>query len=373
MGGREVLRVACLRLSGKLVSKTPAFIGGGNGGAVWRSLEYIPGSFIRGAFGVALIKAFCVKPERVNNHENCEARDGCPYFQLFSEDYKSSNIIFRYGYPEHVGCPKGGVYHPLLRDFCGHEQNDSVEDFKGLGSLNSWNPCRTYICWGCGHVASNPINLMRMEADGLVGETAASKECSFIEVIPPETPFRLDIVLALKVESCVDFVLHFLADALLNGVGRWKRMGFGRFAAKMKAEEIAIDDVKGRAEEIDSRKFAVRLLSPMAMGEERLLTPSVLLEAARRGYSRVFHMGKPVLPPVRLVHKNFLFEKHGGWSLKTERRRRIEPALSAGSVFQFECDENSRELALALAALEYYAVGAYKPHGCGQVVIEHAR
>ncbi|KPV64094.1 MAG: hypothetical protein AOA66_0408 [Candidatus Bathyarchaeota archaeon BA2] len=49
---------------------------------------------------------------------------------------------------------------------------------------------------------------------------------------------------------------------------------------------------------------------------------------------------------------------------------RVEPAISPGSVFQFRSAKHDETLASALAALELYAIGSYKPHGCGQVVIE---
>ena len=104
-----------------------------------------------------------------------------------------------------------------------------------------------------------------------------------------------------------------------------------------------------------------------------MLKPESLLEAARRAYTWVFHKGKPKLPMLTLEGKRVSVEMFSGWSLKTGKRRRIEPAVSAGSVFQFKSEENSEELALALAALEYYAVGAYKPHGCGQILVEGAR
>lgn len=341
------MRAACLRLNGTLLSKTPTFIGCGDG-ATNRSLEYIPGSFIRGAFGIAMIRAFCVKPDRVNNHDSCEAKNGCPYFQLFSEDCKASNIIFRYAYPEHVGCPKDGAYYPLLSN----------------GSTS--NSRRMYVCSGCGHVTSNPISLMKMSADGLIRESGR-----FVEVIPPETPFRLDVILALKVEYCVDFVAEVLTRALLkDGVGRWKSFGFGRFTAKINVEEITIDNVEERAGEIDGSKLVVRLLSPTIVDGAGFLKPSVLLEAARRAYSRILHRGKPRLPEVRLKRKVFRVEKHGGWSLKNGGPRQVLTAISAGSLFEFECDVFSSEFALALASLECYALGAYKPHGCGQVVIE---
>ena len=104
-----------------------------------------------------------------------------------------------------------------------------------------------------------------------------------------------------------------------------------------------------------------------------MLEPSELLEGARRAYAWIFHEGKPKLPSVEPDGRRVSVERYSGWSLKEQRRRRIEAAISPGSVFQFKGDGEDETLALALAALEFYSIGAYKPHGCGQVVIEGPR
>ena len=135
--------------------------------------------------------------------------------------------------------------------------------------------------------------------------------------------------------------------------------------------EVTTDELAERAEEIDTRHFLVRVLSPMCL-DGRLLEPKTLLENARRAYTWMFHKGKPELPDVVAGAKRVSFETYGGWSLKEERVRRAV-AVSPGSVFEYKCDKRDEPLALALTALEYYAVGAYKPHGCGQVVVEGAR
>lgn len=79
--------------------------------SIKRTRNYIPGSVIRGAVGISLIKAMCIKTKYVDNHDECPAKEGCPYYQLF-EEKKSTTMIFRNAYPKHNGCVNKGTYLP---------------------------------------------------------------------------------------------------------------------------------------------------------------------------------------------------------------------------------------------------------------------
>jgi len=63
-------------------------------------------------------------------------------------------------------------------------------------------------------------------------------------------------------------------------------------------------------------------------------------------------------------------ERCGGW-FEDGKPRFPRKTISAGSIFEFGCETHNRELALSLAALEYHAVGGFKSHGCGQILVEN--
>jgi len=353
---RRGVEGACVRIHGRLTAKTPTFIGSGCR-RINRSLQHIPGSVLRGSIGISLIKNFCINSRFVDNHAECKARDGCPYFEIFHRNNKGSSVIFRYAYPEHLGCKGGGVFLPEIR--C----------VNSLGKPNIRTE-KNFVCSSCGYATLNPLNLMKMEVEDFIDKNDPTAEMGFIEAIPPGSTFRLDIILEVGEKHYADLILSTLNWTLLKaGIGRWKNMGFGRFTVNAKAEIINLDDILRRAEDIDTANFSVKLISPMIISGGGPLTPSLLLESARRAYSKFLHHGKPSLPEVKLSRKILGVEKSGGWSLKSEKSRPVRKAVSAGSIFWFEGEKRSCELASALAALEYYAIGSFKPHGYGQIAI----
>jgi hypothetical protein len=346
---------ACVRIRGHLIAETPTFIGSGRS-QINRSLQHIPGSALRGSVGISLIKNFCINSRFIDNHAECKARGGCPYFEIFHRNNKGSSIIFRYAYPEHLGCKNGGVFLPAIRCV-----NPS-------GKLRAE---KIFVCSSCGYMTSNPINLMRVE--DFLGESDQSGEKGLVEAIPTGSIFRLDIILEAREKHYADLILSTLKSTLLKtGIGRWKNMGFGRFTVNAKAEIINLDDILLRAEKIDTANFSIKLISPMIISGD-FLTPSLLLESARRAYSKFLHRGKPLLPEVKLSRKILSIEKCGGWSMKNEKPRPLRRAISAGSTFWFKSEKRSFELASALAALEYHAIGSFKPHGYGQVAIMNGK
>ena len=386
--------VFCYRLTGVLRAVTPLHIGSGvKTGVIKRCRSYIPGSVLRGAVGTALIKAVCRREKPLVNHEDCEYFDECVYAQLFGEESeKSSKIFFRYAYPLHLEC--SGVFRPASRTLfrCRNPQCRKVFDVfvppdKCDVCGQSVKPFYGFRCEGCGELERVPVRVSRVtltavdrdrgsaaqvgEAEA-VGEEAAGT-LHTLEVIDRGSRFGFEIVVHGGFGDAVGLLRSVLERALPDeGVGGAKSRGLGKVAVEdVKVEAVDTAVLEKRAEEIDVRRFRVRLVSPLIL-DGKALDSSSLLEAVRRAYAWAFREGKPSLPEVKRKLWAVDGELFSGWSLKAGRRRRIESAVSAGSVFEFECDVDSQELALGLAALEYYAVGAYKPHGCGQILVEKA-
>lgn len=174
-----------------------------------------------------------------------------------------------------------------------------------------------------------------------------------------------------KVVDSLKLLERALRDVLPEeGIGGSKSRGLGKVAVEnLILDEVTTETLEKRAQEIDVLNFVVEFISPMVLDGGKLLDAPALLEAARRAYSWCFQEGKPKLPEVELVEKRCSFEMYTGWSLKEDRRKRVEVAVSPGSVFHFRSTQADRTLALALAALELYAIGTYKSHGCGQIKI----
>ena len=245
-------------------------------------------------------------------------------------------------------------------------------------------PWSGFRCEDCGEFERSPVHISRftstavnresMSAAQIKRGTEASGTLHTTEVIQRGSRFSFEVLVHDDRQNAASQLKSICEKALPDeGIGGSKSRGLGRMAVEaFKAEAIDTVALEKRAKELDVRQYRVRLVSPMVL-EGRLLEAKTLLEAARRAYTWCLHEGKPALPEVKLERWAVDEELLSGWSLKTDARRRIEPALSAGSVFEFTCGVESQELALGLAALEYYAVGDYKPHGCGQIVIEKPR
>lgn len=385
------MTVFCYRITGVLRALTPLHIGSGvRTGVIKRCYPYIPGSVLRGAVGVALMRAVCKLDKPLTRHEKCKYFDECIYAQLFGEEFgKSSKVFFRYAYPLHLKC--GGVFRPAAKTFykCGNPQCGEIYDAfvapvecRRCGGYGTIKPVGGFRCESCGHFERNPVRISRLTLTAVdralrsaakvptsIGEEAGTIHT--LEVIQRGSLFGFELIVHGGFGEAVDVLRSVLERALSDeGIGGSKSRGLGKVAVEdLRVEEVDTAVLEKRAEEIDVKKFRVRLLSPMIL-DGKPLDESSLLEGARRAYSWAFHRGKPSLPDVKLENYALDDEVYSGWSLKMERRRRIEVALSAGSVFEFRCNSKSEELALSLAALEYYAIGAYKPHGCGQIMIE---
>lgn len=374
-----------------LRASTPLHVGSGaRTGVVKHCRPFIPGSALRGAVGTAIIKAVCKLEKPMVNHESCEYFEDCIYTGLFGEEFgKASKIFFRFTYPLHLKCRS--VFHPGPRTLyvcrnpqCRKEYDAFVPPDECETCQESVKPFVGYRCESCGQLERQPVPISRVtltaidrtkvSAAQIVGEREVSGTLHTLEVIHKGTKFGFEIIVHRDFEQALGLIEATLERALPDeGIGGGKSRGLGKVVVDdLRVEAVDTEILEKRAESIDGRRFSVRLLSPMIL-DGKMLEPSNLLEGARRAYSWAFREGKPKLPEVRSERRAVGAEMVSGWSLKTGRRRRIEPAISSGSVFQFECDEKSEELALALAALEFHAVGAYKPHGCGQLVVEVAR
>ncbi|RLI27302.1 hypothetical protein DRO58_04510 [Candidatus Bathyarchaeota archaeon] len=386
-GGEPSIRV--LEVVAK--AETPLHVGTGRHyGVVKECRPYIPGSFLRGAFGTALIKVCCVKPEYIDNHSECPSREECPYFRLFrDEGNKASRIIFRHAYPRHVGCFGGGVYLPAPRNLytCRsmHTRRYSFEPLETVCEecKERLEPFRGYVCSSCGTLTKSPVRFQRIAYTALdrskgsaaiilhIPGTEPYGTLHSVDVIPRGFEFQTHVTLSKDVMDLTELVVKVLETAVPDeGLGGSKSRGLGKVSLRVKkVSDVTSGDVEARASELDSENFTVRLLSD-AFLKEPLLKPETLLAYARRAYTWVYRKGAPSLPDVKLDAWVVSTGVMGGWSLRDGRRRSIRPIVEAGAVYRY-VSTGSEELSKALAALEYLAVGGFKAHGYGQVRIEH--
>lgn len=381
--------VFCYRLTGVLKTVTPLHVGNGiRAGVIKRCRTFIPGAVLRGAVGAALVKVICKLDKPLVEHERCEYFDDCVYANLFGEEFgKSSKVFFRYAYPLHLGC--GGTYRPVAKTLyqCSNPQCRKVFDaFVAPGTCDvcegSVKPLFGYQCDVCGQLQGLPVKVSRVTLTaidrskvsaaaikGVEGEVAGTLHT--LEVVAPGSRFGFEAIVHGDFGDAADLLRNVVERALPEeGVGGAKSRGLGKVVVEnLRVEGVDTKLLENRAKAILDRRFRMRLYSPLVL-EGKVLDPRNLLEGVRRAHSWAFREGKPSLPDLTLKNQAVGSELFSGWSLKANRRRRIEPALSSGSVFEFECEEETGELALGLAALEYYALGAYKPHGCGQIRIE---
>jgi len=385
------MAVFCYRIHGVLKASTPLHIGSiRHVGVIKKTYSFIPGSFLRGAVGVSLMRLVCKLEKPLVDHEECEYFDECVYARLFGEEFgKTSKIFFRFSYPSHLGC--GGVFLPSPKNLyrCQNPQCRKTytsfvppEKCEVLGCDGSVKPYRGYVCSECGALNSNPVRISRLtltaidrdeaSAAQVVSDGEAAGTLHTIEVIERGSRFHFEVIVHQGMAEAVDVVRNILERMLPDeGIGGSKSRGLGKVSVEgLDVVPLDTNVLERRADLIDARSFTVRLLSPMVLEKGRSLEPSMLLEGARRAYSWAFRTGKPALPKVKRVQMAVSGEMYGGWSLKAQKRRRLMPSLSAGSAFRFEATERSRDLCLGLAALEYYALGNYKPHGFGHVRIE---
>ncbi len=377
--------MACYIVNATITAKTPLHIGSGKRtGVIKHTHHFIPGSFLRGAFGLCLVKTTCEFKEG-ETHVHSE---DCFYSKLFGEEFgKKSNMFFRYAYPLHLKC--NGVFVPISRTLyrcrnpqCHKIYNTYIPPLECQICDNSVKPLLGYYeCLRCGEINSESVQTSRFSLTALdrgsysAAQIRSGEELAgtlrTIEVIEAGSKFRLEIVVDADCKEYLNQIIALLTRGVPDeDIGGSKSRGLGKISIEdVKIKEISRDIIEARAQTINTKGFDIRLLSPMVLGNSSILEPATLLEAARRAYSWILHQGKPSLPSIKLIHRQFLTETFSGWSLKENRRRRVEPAFSTGSCFHFESESSDQTLAIALAALEFYSIGSYKPHGCGQVTL----
>jgi CRISPR/Cas system CSM-associated protein Csm3 (group 7 of RAMP superfamily) len=384
---------ACYKLTGELVAVSPLHVGsGGRVGIVKQGLPFIPGSFIRGAVGAAIVKLVCKLERPLKRHEECKHFEECAYTDIFSEETgKSSRAFFRYAYPLHLAC-EGGVYLPVPKTYFVCKNPQCKKLFDTLSPPTTCDRCpgslkqdAGFVCSACGdrtevpvqmgRVALTAVDRVRGSAAVLPTEGEPAGTLHALDVIGAGSRFRLEVVVSSKASEHLELLEDTLREALPEeGIGGSKSRGLGKVVVEnLRVEEVKTEDLERRAKDIDASRFTVELISPTILEAGKPLDATALLGAARRAYSWCFKQGEPELPEVKLVGKRFSFDGYSGWSLKEDRRRRVETAISPGSVFQFESAESDPVLGLALASLELHAVGGYKPHGCGQIRIGNWR
>jgi CRISPR/Cas system CSM-associated protein Csm3 (group 7 of RAMP superfamily) len=382
----------CYKITAVLTAVTPLHIGSGQRiGVIKRSFGHVPGSALRGAIGTSIIKSVCKLDRPLIKHEECKYFDECTYVSLFGEEFgKASNVFFRYAYPLHLKC--GGFYMPAPKTLyvcknpqCG-KTYDGILPPRNCDCSEDIEPFSGFQCEKCHEISEHPVSFSRTTSTALdrsnvsaakVGDSHGKETHGTLhttETIRKGSKFAIEVLVSKDAADQVDALKAMLERGLEDeGIGGGKSRGLGKVKVEdLKINDVAEDAVQKRAAAIDVSSFSVRLVSPMLL-DGHMLDDRSLLEGCRRGYTWLFHKGKPKLQDIELKATRAESETFGGWSLKTEKRRTIEPAISAGSVFQFESKTNDETLALSLAALEFHAIGSYKPHGCGQVRIEGSR
>lgn len=383
--------VSYYRINANLKTVTPLHVGTGRRtGVIKHSYPFIPGSALRGAVGTMILKATCQLDEPLKDHESCEYFEDCLYAQLFGEEFgKSSRIFFRYAYPLHLKCKGTFQIAPKTMYICKNRQCRKTYDamippFECKVCGKSLEQYRGYMCGKCGQLEEYPVSLSRITSTALDRTTSSAAQIRrkeqvsgtlhTIEVIEKGSLFAAQMLVHRDNEKDLKVIQAALERGLRDeGIGGDKSRGLGKVEIEdVRIEEVSEEQVEKQTEGIASERFSVITLSPLLL-DGRQLEPPTLLESTRRAYTWVFHEGKPKLPDLKLEDKRISLENYSGWSLKEDSRRRIEIGISTGSVFQFRCDRIDETLEKALAALEHYAIGSYKPHGCGQVKIEPAR
>ncbi len=378
----------CHRIVGVIRAATPLHVGtGSRTGVIKHSRPYLNGAVMRGAVGTSLIKLVCKRETPLADHEKCEYFNDCRYAQLFGEEFgRASKIFFRYAYPIHLGC--GGVFRPAPKSLYRCVNPQCRKAFEAFEPGEKCGVCgesvkavRGFRCDRCGSIERTPVRVSRVVMTSVDRSTCAAAQVQaqggmagtihIPEVISAGSRFRFEAIAYGADEATLNLISNVVVRALPDeGVGGSKSRGFGKVEVEdLKIEPVEVGTVEDRANEIDTTHFRVDVFSPMIL-DGKLLDPQTLLEGARRAYTMAMKEGKPVLPEMALKSYAVEGEAFSGWSLRSDRRRAIEAAFSAGSVFEFASNARSRELAVGLAALEYYAIGAYKPHGCGQLGIK---
>jgi CRISPR/Cas system CSM-associated protein Csm3 (group 7 of RAMP superfamily) len=371
-----------LEATGKL--ETPLHIGDGRSVGITRyTRTFIPGSVIRGCVGLLLKKTSCELKEGERHKEGEE----CLYHQLIEdEDGGQANAFFRYAYPIHIGC--GGIFYPtsMALSICRNPQcNYVIDSFSPPIECpqcgRSLRPAPRYRCSKCQRLIDTPVRTYgttmtsidrRQNTAAFVVDSDGQRRGTphSLELIERGSQFKIQVLLSPEAERHASILGKIIEEALADeGIGASKSRGLGKVAVRdLTVTKICPEDIEKRGKELEKDGVTLSLLTPAVVEENEPLRIETILEAARRAYTQTFRLGKPALREPRLAEQRSRFTMHGGWSLKENRKRRTYPALMQGSALLLSgVDE---QLNLALASLERtYAIGGFKTHGCGQVLL----
>ncbi|MBS7623731.1 hypothetical protein KEJ39_08725, partial [Candidatus Bathyarchaeota archaeon] len=266
-----------------------------------------------------------------------------------------------------------------------HQCNYSIDDYSAPLDCpqcgRALRPAPRYECSKCGKGTDLPVSTFRATMTSIdrdnstvsyVTDSEGERRGTLhtLELIEAGAQFKVQVLLNPDAEEHAPLMARLLEQALSDeGVGAAKSRGLGKLkTTSPTVTRLSPEIIQKRSDELKDQ-VVMRLLSPLIVGRGEHLRIETLMEAARRAYSQVFRMGKPSLKEPRLAAERFRFTTYGGWSLKENRRRRLSQAIEPGSTYQLVNIDT--ELRGALTALEQcYAIGGYKTHGCGQILMK---
>jgi len=366
--------ICCYRIVGTIKSETSIHTGDGTHiGVAKQTKPYVEGTVIRGATGLAIIRI---------------APDDLKLRAIFDKnDNHSSPVIFRNAYPYHHGCAEHGAYQPAPRtlhicESC-DERYDSFEPPLDCNKCGApVKPYTGWICSGCQHIIKRPIQILHVTSTPVdrVTQSAAIIRpptddgepygtLHTTNVIPAGEKFAMEIILSRDMGAYLDKFLNIVEKAVPDeGIGAGKSRGLGKVEIKLdRTEVIDRSHLEKRAKSISAEHFSLILRSDLVLEKDSLPAKS-LSAAARRAYTWMLHEDAPSLPEIKELRSLYSQSIASGWSLKEGKRRNARSSIKAGATFEFQSSEHDK-LALALAALEFHAIGSYKPHGKGQVTV----
>ena len=240
----------CYVVSGDLVCETPLHIGyGRRTGFIRHTLPYIPGSFLRGALGILMVRTVCRRPEGpLKDHSECEFSRECMYARLFGEHEKNkaSRVVFRFAYPVHEGC--GGRFLPApmtlrLCEECGRFY-EGFDVYRCEECGKPLKPFRGFVCEKCGERVRRPVKTSRVVSTAIDRRTHAAAKIPYVvegevleeagtlhamDVIERGSVFRFEALIDGVCEDLVDGFMELVEKGLPDeGIGGSASRGVGK-------------------------------------------------------------------------------------------------------------------------------------------------
>ncbi|PCN50256.1 hypothetical protein B6U99_05395, partial [Candidatus Geothermarchaeota archaeon ex4572_27] len=322
------MTAVCYVIEGEITCRSPLHIGSGERlGVVKRTRRYIPGSVLRGTFGLALLKLVCdnsAQPAKC--YEGCARVKECPYPRLFG--LKPPRAIFRFAYPL---CECGGVLRPAPMDLyeCDRGHIRATLDVRPT-CTECGSPMRRlegYYCESCGKAIREPVSILRLTRTAIDRSRLAHSEVIHeefglrlppagtlhsLEAIGEGSRFKLEVLMDAECSDLCKTVIYVLERGVPDeGLGGDRSVGLGDVEVRVReVKSVSEGELYRRASRL-GYDFKLRLLSPAIAG----LEPSTILEAARKAYTWAYGGGTPRLPSVKLGSLRTLTEAWSRWSL----------------------------------------------------------